>query len=494
MKYFFTSFLLFLSVVCIAQLPLDKLVKKSQLAYSYKISAVEAEQFIKWDSIPLQQFEKAPVFHVFVADSIMTAVLPVGHYVLVRIVDNEVQAWLENISNLVAYPAKNSHQLQLEVRNKEGSFIRDAEVYVAGKKASYHPASLSYWARQKQVKEAMVKVYTPGDTLFIEIEEDEDGYYQPVWKQRWRNLKLTRVGRVAFWLPNKIAALFDKRHRYRYRKYKTEGFGYVLFNQPKYKLTDTVKLKAYLLNKQQKQLRENLDVYLDYSGRGKSNEQLLAKLPAASPGAYVYSFPLSDTLVSDIRYSIVFKNKKGKTILSKPFSVEDYLLDDIGSYKWRAGAERYYRGDSLSFFASAKDANGNNLLDGKVRLLLINPVVKAYFQDTIYVADTLYNQEKDMSTSGETVFTLPASLLPNANMGLTAKAIFKNSNNELHEDETKIDYLPNVSALEVEEKQDSIVAVYRANGKQTIFLNKFFPAWSDKLVKNFFFKNGKLVK
>lgn len=31
-------------------------------------------------------------------------------------------------------------------------------------------------------------------------------------------------------------------------------------------------------------------------------------------------------------------------------------------------------------------------------------------------------------------------------------------------------------------------------GKQTVFMNKFFPGWSDKLVKNFFFKDGKLVK
>ena len=31
-------------------------------------------------------------------------------------------------------------------------------------------------------------------------------------------------------------------------------------------------------------------------------------------------------------------------------------------------------------------------------------------------------------------------------------------------------------------------------GKQTVFMNKFFPAWSDRLVKNFFFKKGKLVK
>jgi short-subunit dehydrogenase len=31
-------------------------------------------------------------------------------------------------------------------------------------------------------------------------------------------------------------------------------------------------------------------------------------------------------------------------------------------------------------------------------------------------------------------------------------------------------------------------------GKRTVFLNKFFPAWTDKLVKNFYFKDGKLIR
>lgn len=31
-------------------------------------------------------------------------------------------------------------------------------------------------------------------------------------------------------------------------------------------------------------------------------------------------------------------------------------------------------------------------------------------------------------------------------------------------------------------------------GKQTIFLNKFFPAWTDTLIRKFFFKNGELKK
>lgn len=36
--------------------------------------------------------------------------------------------------------------------------------------------------------------------------------------------------------------------------------------------------------------------------------------------------------------------------------------------------------------------------------------------------------------------------------------------------------------------------VLTANGKQTVFMNKFFPNLADKLVRKFFFKNGELVK
>ncbi len=31
-------------------------------------------------------------------------------------------------------------------------------------------------------------------------------------------------------------------------------------------------------------------------------------------------------------------------------------------------------------------------------------------------------------------------------------------------------------------------------GKRTVFMNKFFPSWTDKLIRKFFFKNGELVR
>ena len=44
----------------------------------------------------------------------------------------------------------------------------------------------------------------------------------------------------------------------------------------------------------------------------------------------------------------------------------------------------------------------------------------------------------------------------------------------------------------IEKRKRTLVLTF--TGKQAVFMNKFFPSLSDKLVRNFFFKNGVLVK
>jgi short-subunit dehydrogenase len=44
----------------------------------------------------------------------------------------------------------------------------------------------------------------------------------------------------------------------------------------------------------------------------------------------------------------------------------------------------------------------------------------------------------------------------------------------------------------IEKKRRTLVLTF--TGKQTVIVNKLFPAWADKLVQRFYFKNGKLVK
>jgi short-subunit dehydrogenase len=44
----------------------------------------------------------------------------------------------------------------------------------------------------------------------------------------------------------------------------------------------------------------------------------------------------------------------------------------------------------------------------------------------------------------------------------------------------------------IEKRRRTVVMTFQ--GKRTVFLNKFFPALADKMVRNFFYKDGKLVK
>ncbi|HVG40611.1 MAG TPA: SDR family oxidoreductase [Chitinophagaceae bacterium] len=47
-------------------------------------------------------------------------------------------------------------------------------------------------------------------------------------------------------------------------------------------------------------------------------------------------------------------------------------------------------------------------------------------------------------------------------------------------------------ARAIEKRKRTLVLTF--TGKRTVFMNRFFPAWADKLVNKFFFQNGELVK
>ncbi len=44
----------------------------------------------------------------------------------------------------------------------------------------------------------------------------------------------------------------------------------------------------------------------------------------------------------------------------------------------------------------------------------------------------------------------------------------------------------------IEKKKRTLILTFK--GKQTVFINKYFPSWADRLTHKFFFKEGKLVK
>jgi alpha-2-macroglobulin len=451
-----------LPYVLYAQPSLKNIRQKSYQSLAFRISAAAAEKFIIQDSIPVDNFINQIPSFVFNKDSVHTDILPIGHYVLISIDGTEVISSLIGITNLVVYPINNQHNIQIDIRKQDGGFVDNAKVWVNNEEAVYNAKAKSYWTKQRKIETGLVKVFAPNDTTYTKLEASTD-YGPSITKQRWTNFKITRTGRVITYLPKKIIGIFKKHRRY---KTNTVGAtGYVLFNQPKYKLTDTVKLKAYIVNRKGKQYKEKADLFLQYYARGQYYEQLLTHLSPVSPSSYVYAFPLSDTLASDIRYSVVFKTPSGKTLIQKSFSTEDYLLDEIGSYQLRTDRDNYYLNDTIKFYASAKDANGLSLLDGRAALILTTETIEAFYKDSINIPDTLLIEEKPLAAENETAFSIPTKQFPNAQLTIKATLVFKNSNNEQHKETRDMTFSPGAKELGVKSEADSVFATYLINGR-----------------------------
>ncbi|HVX52654.1 MAG TPA: hypothetical protein VHB48_21010, partial [Chitinophagaceae bacterium] len=339
-----------------AQVNLKTLKKESHKALVYPVTTAIAEKYINTDSINVDAFLSATPFAIFPKDSIDEAMLPTGHYVIITAEDNMVKANVTGVSNLLVYAVNNQHSPQLLVRNKTGSFINNAKVWVNNKTAPFDSTYQAYMVKQKYPDEAEVKIYTPGDTVFVSLFSDEDEY-KSILQQRWINFKKTCFGRIITWLPNNVSYIFKWRRYYRYHYRGRIGSGTMLFNQPKYKLTDTVKFKAYIYKKMRR-YNKQLYTYLQYYKNGALQKQLLTVLKPSSPGSYIYQFPLSDTLANNNNYTILLQTKKRKTVFYQNFKAEDYLLNEVATYKLRTSKDFYYSGDTIHVYASANDANG----------------------------------------------------------------------------------------------------------------------------------------
>lgn len=463
MKHYLFITLFLFAVTAYSQQNMKQIRTKSWQTAVYKISADDAEQFIKWDSIPVSRFENAAHVLMALVGSVDTDSLPPGHYVEIRVEDNMVQAWLFNNTNLQVLTINNKNNLQLDVRTKTGELQTTATAFLKGKSIPFNTSSKTFWLKQHKLDEAVVKICTPGDTTFIEL-ADKDDQYKTLGEQRRQNYHFTKIYKILNWLPSKIKGWVT--HRNKYKSYRIGAQGYIIFNQPKYKPLDTVKFKGYVVDKKWRQYNKPVQVYLTYYARQTQVNQLVTTLKPVSDGAYTGEFVLVDTIPSDVNCTLYFRTASGKEIIRNNFKIEDYVLDEMGSFTFTVNKETAYKNDSIIFSASSKDANGLNVLDATATLIITAGTINKFYKDTLFVTDTIYREEKKLLTTADTKFTFYTSQLPMADVTLNAKLIFKNSNNELHEKNETVSYVYEAASITVTQQQDSIKAVLFINGKE----------------------------
>ena len=446
-----------------SQKSLKDIRKKSWQTLVFRISTDDAIKYEKWDSIPLYRFIDLPIKNIFPSDSIFEDKLPVGHYVFISVIDNKVKAELYNRSDLRILTVNNKNNLQIDVRNKRGNFISDAVVFVNGQKAIFNTASQTHWISKKSFAEAIVIVYAEGDTLITKVSAQDD-LQIPISSQKRSNYRTTKIYKLLNWIPRTVLNLVSNKSKHK----RIGASGFIVFNQPKYKPLDTVKFKGYIVDKRWKQYSKPIEVFFNYYARGKNYNQYVTILKPISPGAYAYQFIIADSIPTDITCYLNFKTSSGKDIINNRFKIEDYVLDEIETQEFRADKETYFKNDSLRFFASAKDANGLNVMDATARLVLTTQTIERFYQDKLFVPDTVYNTQIKLKTDAETKFVISTQDFPKADLTIKAKLIFKNANNELQEKEKTIFYRYNSKTIFVQQLADSIKTVYLENGLEKI--------------------------
>ncbi len=451
--------LLLTPAICFSQINFTNLRKSSWQTFAFKITTAQAEQYLKWDSIPIANVENENPTKILNEENSIEGNLEIGNYVLLHVENYEIVASLINVTNLNLVTINNKKQVQIQAVSKNGNVIQDATIYIKNKEAKKNIHTETYFLTYKNIEDAIIKVVTKNDTLLQIIELKKDPI-ESITKQKKNNYKSTKLYKVLSFIPYNVKILFKKKYGYK----SVGATGYVILNQPKYKPLDTVKFKAYIVNKKWNQYKQNVYLHLKYYNKNTYVDQIVETIQPITAGAYTGEFVMVDSLPVDISYNLQFETKNRKKLIAKSFKSEDYVLDEIGAYKFKADKETYYRNDSLHFTAAATDANGLNLLDGKATLTLVVKTIQLTYRDTVFVKDTLYEKEIKLATDGNTKFDITAANFPNADLEIEAQLTFKNANNEIHVEKQTIRYAYNIKEIVATQLNDSLQITYIENG------------------------------
>ncbi|MBI3235787.1 MAG: hypothetical protein HYZ42_17415, partial [Bacteroidetes bacterium] len=237
--------------------------------------------------------------------------------------------------------------------------------------------------------------------------------------------------------------------------------GYFVTNLPKYKMQDTVKFKAYLVDDFGNNYNERLSLWLKDSYTEK--EVFIKKLKPISSGAYAGQFVLGDTLKPNQPCELILKNMVGETSKSISFTLENYELKST-SYSLQMPNQTITTGKKIMVIASAHDANQLPIMDGYIKLNIRLHSIAKVLQDRLVIPNKhyehIYSIVKEMDPSGYTEFIIPDSIAKGFNGTFVVEASFENADHEVTLQNTSFSYIHQDVAYTAEIVKDSIQVSY----------------------------------
>lgn len=434
MKRLLTSLLLFLASCnfIFAQQNLTASRTSSYYKYIYKLTDREAHEIA---SNPILEIKES--FLHTVVDSFYNKPggyqkkLPFGNYLYVTADKNKLKYESVSVANVRVAKVSNNNDFQFVVMDLNGKLIEDAEVKIGKGRHVPFDKKANLYLTSLRSKESFLTVVHDGVKNYFRI---NPGYVQK------RNPKSSPVQK------------------------KTTGYtGYLTFNKPKFKPGDTVRFKAYLVDKNGKPLHNKLLAF------ALDEDEVIDSIKPYNEGGYEGSFVLADSLdLSLDQYQRVFLKEKIKgeweTVFSNRFYYEDYELKST-RFSVRSNKNQHTPGNPIVLYLKAVDENELAVPDGRVDISIVKPYKRELQDEYLFLKDTLWKKTIVLDPVGETKLVLPDSIFPKSDIRFTMILDFFNSNNEKSSEEKYFSYANEKKEVIAKIKADSIYFDYVVNDK-----------------------------
>jgi len=488
-------FVVFLSIMNLQAQNILESKPYSRHAYIYKITDKQAKTFFEEEKPEYKPEYFQTLVDSFPVNTEYQKNLQQGYYLKVQIVNNKVETALTAVQHFNVFIHNNDKDLNLRVLDREGQSIQNAKVKLKRKTIPFDDKTNTY-TLHKTYRSGLLSVTYDNHTFYYNLEKSaklspfSSILYKTPMKYIWKPVRfLVDIPIDAY---NKITDRYSYSYgsTYKIKKFfvniyksticlldkdKCEEpvtFGYAITDKPKYRPGDSIRFKAYLLNKKYKAIDKPLDIYLY---KAYNDFKKLGKLTPYADGGYTYAFTLHDSLnlKLDKKYFLRLKDENKQEYKSVSFYYEDYTLK-ANSLKITSKAETQYRGDSLAIFIEAKDENELRLMDARVELLVRPQRNFKAFDDRIFIPDTLWKTAQKLKPRSNTKINIPPDIFPFANLDFVAEAVVKTADNETTKAEKSFSYVHQTSEIESRLTGDTLRIYYTENGKEITTTANFY--------------------
>lgn len=352
-----------------------------------------------------------------------------GHFIIARIVENELHCEYAGILPYQVFLLHEYNALTLQVVDNEGTVRSDAKVRLKFSEIPFDRETNTYRIDHTAFF---------GNRRFVSV--DLDGF---------RSFFEVRKRERPYWAPSY------------YNDQGPQFYSYMVTDKNRYKPGDKVRFKSFALSEIRIPLQKPLEIWL--AGNGKNTR--VGTLEAHRPGSYAGEFSLSDSLnlALDKKYSISLRDRKSRIVASCTFEYEDYeLRSETLQIKLSQTKHFFPAPNKLSIIARTR--NNLPVMGARARIVVHTPILLESFQPLLYLPDTLLFTEKDLDAGGELTMDVPAGLFDHASVRYLVDVTVITMDNQQTTQTLDAEYYYRQQAIEVSLSNDSVRIDITHNG------------------------------